>query len=68
MEQGAAESDQSKRVAIYQKLQDVLAEELPWAPYFAWNLPIGRKSTLQGFKVNSYSDTNAWNAAEWSWG
>jgi peptide/nickel transport system substrate-binding protein len=67
MEQGAAEVDPAKRTEIYKKLQVVLAEELPWAPYFAWSYPIGHKSNLMGYQVSSYSITELWNASEWYW-
>ncbi|MEA2513370.1 MAG: peptide/nickel transport system substrate-binding protein [Thermomicrobiales bacterium] len=66
MEQGAAELDQAKRADIYKQLQALLAEELPWAPMFNNTNLFGRRSNIQGYVIHPLSDTNLWNANEWS--
>lgn len=66
MEQGVRETDQAARAEIYRKLQDILAEELPWAPLFNNVDKFGYKTTLQGYRPNPYLATNFDNAAEWT--
>jgi len=67
MEQGVTETDQEKRKEIYYKLQEILADELPWLPIFNWTDPFGYKSNLVGYQVNPYSATNLGNVYEWYW-
>jgi peptide/nickel transport system substrate-binding protein len=66
MEQGVVETDQEARAEIYRKLQDILAEELPWAPLFNNINVFAYKTTLHGYRVNPYLATNFDNAAEWT--
>jgi peptide/nickel transport system substrate-binding protein len=66
MEQGVIETDQAARAEIYRKLQDILAEELPWAPLFNNVDKFGHKSALQGYRINPYLATNFDNASEWT--
>jgi peptide/nickel transport system substrate-binding protein len=66
MEEGVRETDQEKRAEIYRQLQDILAEELPWAPLFNNINVFGHKSSLQGYRANPYLATNFDNAAEWT--
>jgi peptide/nickel transport system substrate-binding protein len=66
MEQGVRETDQEARAEIYRKLQDILAEELPWAPLFNNVDKFGHVNALQGYRVNTYMATNFDNAAEWT--
>ena len=66
MEQGVRETDQEARAEIYRKLQDLLAEELPWAPLFNNVDKFGHVSTLQGYRANTYMATNFDNASEWT--
>ncbi len=66
MEQGVTETDQAKRLPIYQKLQALLAEELPWAPLFNNVNTFGYTTALSGYEINPYSATNFGNASEWT--
>jgi len=66
MEQGVRETDQEARAEIYRKLQDILAEELPWAPLFNNVDRFAHVSSLQGYRPNPYMATNFDNAAEWT--
>ena len=66
MEQGVRETDQEARAEIYRKLQDILAEELPWAPLFNNVDRFAHVSSLQGYRPNPYMATNFDNAVEWT--
>ena len=66
MEQGVRETDQAKRAEIYQQLQALLAEELPWAPLFNNVDKFGYANELQGYEINPYSATNFGNAVTWT--
>jgi peptide/nickel transport system substrate-binding protein len=64
-EQGVREADQSKRKEIYGKIQEILLDELPFAPIFNYQNPFGAIAALQNYKPNSYVTENNWNANEW---
>jgi peptide/nickel transport system substrate-binding protein len=67
MEEGVRVTDRNKRREVYWKLQEVLYDELPWAPIYAWNEIMGTKAKLQNYKPNIYVENNLWNASEWWW-
>ncbi len=66
LEQGVRETDQAKRAEIYHQLQDILAEELPWAPMLNFVNKFGHKSELEGYRGNPYISNNFDNAYEWT--
>jgi peptide/nickel transport system substrate-binding protein len=66
MEEGVRETDQARRAEIYRQLQEILAEELPWAPLFNNVDNFGHKASVQGYRNNPYLATNFDNAAELS--
>lgn len=54
--QGASETDESKRPAIYQEINGILAEEMPNFPLYVANLTSGTTETVEGF------DNRVWPA------
>jgi peptide/nickel transport system substrate-binding protein len=65
--QGATTIDQAKRVPIYQKLQAVLRDDLPFLPQHQYVEIEGTKSKLVGFVPNINVRTNTWNLETWHW-
>ena len=53
------------RRAIYHRLQEILLEDLPFAPIFAYEVPCGVHSRVQGYQANPYTACNSWNVGEW---
>ncbi len=56
------------RKPIYDKIQEILLEDVPFAPIFAYEVPCGVKDRVHGYAVNPYTPCNSWNNGEWSVG
>jgi peptide/nickel transport system substrate-binding protein len=67
LQQGATTLEQSKRVAIYQKLQAVLREDLPFLPQQQYAEIEGTKAKLLGYEPNINVRLNTWNLETWHW-
>jgi peptide/nickel transport system substrate-binding protein len=67
MEAGVLISDMEKRKAVYEKIQAILHDDVPFAPIFAYMFMYGKKSDLNGYKINPYVTDITWNIQEWSW-
>ena len=65
--EGAAELDQAKRVPIYQKLQAVIREDLPYLPQQQPSTIEGTKAGLVGYQPNGSVRLNTWNLEAWHW-
>jgi peptide/nickel transport system substrate-binding protein len=65
---GVSTVGQEARKPIYDKIQEILLEEVPFAPIFAIRLPMGVRARMQGYVVNPYTAANSWNVNEWSVG
>ncbi len=65
--EGANELDQAKRIPIYQKLQQVLREDLAFIPQHQYIRIEGTKAKLEGYQPNINVRLNAWNLADWKW-
>ena len=63
---GVATVGQAERKAIYDRIQEILLEDLPFAPIFAYQVIIGVKDRVNGYRVNPYTPINSWNTNEWS--
>lgn len=68
LDEGVLISDMEKRKAVYHKIQDILHEDVPFAPIFAYMFMYGKKSELKGYKINPYLTDITWNIQDWSWG
>ncbi len=68
LDEGVLISDMEKRKAVYHKIQDILHEDVPFAPIFAYMFMYGKKSDLNGYKINPYLTDITWNIQDWSWG
>ncbi len=67
LEQGVVEMDKEKRIKIYGRIQEIFAEEVPFAPIFDWTDFIGMNKDLVGFKTNMYISDATWNVQDWDW-
>ena len=65
---GVATVDQAERKPIYDRIQAILLEDLPFAPIFAYEVPVGIKDRVRGYAVNAYTPCNSWNVGDWSVG
>jgi len=68
LDEGVATYDRNKRKEIYGKIQKLFLEEVPAAPIFNWNMILGKKSEVLGYKVNPYITKYTSNVQEWNWG
>lgn len=68
LDEGIKQMDRSERKKIYGRIQQILLEEVPFAPQCGLrNGQIFHKA-LQGVRPNQYVTSKAWNVYEWSWG
>lgn len=65
LEEGVTKTDQSKRKEIYFKIQEILFEDMPFAPIFGKAYHIGKKTSVGGYKVNPYTADQQWNVQKW---
>ena len=65
---GVATVGQEARKPIYDRIQEILLEDLPFAPILALQVPVGVRDRVHGYVVNPYTACNSWNVAEWSVG
>jgi peptide/nickel transport system substrate-binding protein len=63
---GVAATNLEERKAIYDKIQAILLDDLPFAPIFSYQTIIGVRDRLKGYEVNPYLTSNAWNTADWT--
>ncbi|MEN3793047.1 peptide ABC transporter substrate-binding protein [Fulvimarina sp. MAC3] len=67
LKEGRGTFGQEERKKIYTEVQEIIREDLPFLPIFAYTVVMGRKSGLEGFKFNPNTRTPSWHAAAWSW-
>ncbi|APG94068.1 peptide ABC transporter substrate-binding protein [Sinorhizobium americanum] len=67
LEKGARTFDPEERRAIYNRVQEIVREDLPFLPLFAYTNVLGRKEGLEGFEPNANTRTASWHATTWRW-
>ena len=67
LDEGVLISDMAKRKAIYEKIQAILHDDVPFAPIFAYMFMYGKKSDLRGYEINPYTTDITWNIQDWHW-
>jgi peptide/nickel transport system substrate-binding protein len=65
LDAGVREIDQTKRKAIYAKLQEVLVVDLPHLPIYHYVGITGVNARLQGYTPNSNVVDGSWNSNTW---
>lgn len=63
---GVAATSQEDRKAIYDKIQAILLDEMPFAPFFSYQMIVGVKDRVKGYEPNPYTTANEWNTSDWS--
>ena len=53
-DKGVATTNMDERKAIYDKIQAILLDDLPFAPFFSYQTIIGVKDRVKGYEVNPY--------------
>jgi peptide/nickel transport system substrate-binding protein len=67
LEAGVTQTDVEERKKTYVRIQEILAEEVPFAPQGGVYQGQLTKKALQGVKPNQYVVDAAWNVQDWSW-
>ena len=67
LDKGARTFDPEERRAIYLRVQEIVRQDLPFLPLFAYTNVFGRKEGLEGFEANSNTRVASWHAAGWHW-
>jgi peptide/nickel transport system substrate-binding protein len=65
LEAGVREMDREKRKKIYFKLQEVVADDLPYLPIYHYVIIRATKANIYGFQPNSNMQDYTWNPNEW---
>ena len=65
-DQGVATTNLEERKAIYDKIQAILLEDLPFAPIFSYQSIVGVRDRMKGYEVNPYLTSNFWNTTDWT--
>ena len=64
-DKAAATIGVDERRALYHRLQEILLEDVPFAPIFAYEVPCGVRARVRGYVANPYTACNSWNVGEW---
>ena len=67
-EKATATVGQTERKAVYDRLQEILLEDVPFAPIFAYEVPVGIHDRVRNYMANPYTACNHWNVGEWTAG
>ena len=67
LEEGVLISDMAKRKKVYDRIQEILHEDVPFAPILAYVFIYGKKSNVKGYEINPYVTDITWNIQDWSW-
>jgi peptide/nickel transport system substrate-binding protein len=67
LEKGTRTFDPEARREIYYRVQELVRQDLPFLPLFAFTNVVGRKKGLEGFEFNANTRTASSHAAAWRW-
>ena len=67
LEEAGETPDQAARAPLYQRIQAVVRDDLPFLPLFQYSLIEGSKAKLMGYTSNVNVRSNCWNIARWYW-
>lgn len=65
LDAGVRDVDREKRKKAYFRLQELLADELPYLPIFHYVNIRGTRKGVQGFEPNANMQEYTWNPNEW---
>lgn len=66
--EGLAETTQEGRKVIYDRIQEILFEDMPFGTFFVASLICGHDNSVKGYGITPYAQTTAWNANTWTIG
>lgn len=58
--------DPAARKPVYDRIQEILLDDMPFAPIFAYEMIMGVADRMHGYRTNPYTSCNSWNTADWS--
>ena len=67
LEEGVSTLDREKRKQIYQQVQSIIRDDLPFHTVFYYVVIEGTKEKLQNYQQNANVWSNMWNVNEWWW-
>jgi peptide/nickel transport system substrate-binding protein len=67
LDKGTRTFDPEARRSVYHRVQEIVRQDLPFLPLFAYTNVMGRKAGLEGFEPNANTRTASWHAAAWHW-
>lgn len=59
--------DREQRKRNYQRVQEIVRNDMPYLPLFQANTAEGTKAGLHGYRANVNYRVNSWNMREWYW-
>ena len=65
-DQGVATTNLEERKAVYDKIQAILLDDLPFAPIFSYQSIVGVGDRMKGYEAYSYLTSNFWNTQDWT--
>lgn len=67
LEKGVTITDPEERKPIYARIQEILLDEVPFAPHGASQQGQAYKKGMTGVKPNAYTVDATWNIQDWGW-
>jgi peptide/nickel transport system substrate-binding protein len=65
LEDGAHEIDESRRIAIYNEIEEILVDEVPSIPLFWYTALDACTNRLRNYRPNPTQSADTWNANAW---
>jgi len=65
LDAGVRDIDREKRKKVYFRLQEVLADEVPYLPIYHFVNIRGTRKGVEGFRPNANMQEYTWNTNEW---
>ncbi|MEQ8655141.1 MAG: peptide ABC transporter substrate-binding protein [Kiloniellales bacterium] len=67
LEKGGSLFVPAERKVVYDRIQDIMREDLPFLPIFQYTNLRGHKEGMQGYTPNVNVRITTWNAKDWKW-
>jgi peptide/nickel transport system substrate-binding protein len=66
LDKGTGIFDPEERRKVYNRVQEIVRNDLPFMPIFQYTAVLGHKKSVQGYVHNANTRTESWNVAGWS--
>lgn len=67
LKKGGALVSPEERLPIYQRIQEIMRQDLPFLPIFQYANIRGYKTGIQGVEANINNRIDTWNVRSWRW-